>query len=332
MRAHAARTLGAGMLLAVASTLALGCADTGASQNGFGESFRVRNAQFLREPLPGTKRMDGGMSMPAADGGVLPPPRITQALSGSLLIAPGQVGKKFNGFCTNNTYAVGVALDDTSAGHWVLPVGAPDPAMGALSWDITTDFSDAIGPGRHVLYLAAIDEHGAAGEQTMLGFCVRGRIPDNLHACDDKNAPPRAVIALTWDTEVDLDLQVIAPNGVVTDSKHPHTGQRDSTLPPPDDGVLDRDSNASCNIDGLRAESLVWNKSIPHGKYGMYVNLFSACKQAGVNFKVSVYTAAKTKAGSEELRLWYEQAGQLPAVAENGGAARGLFVGEFQFK
>ncbi len=323
MRCQAPTLAGFGLALALASILASGC-DTGETQNGAGQEFRVRNAQFLSTPLPGSKRMDGGMPMHAADGGVSGPPRVSQVLSASLLLAPGQVGKKFNGLCTTNTYTIGVALDDTSAGHWVFPVGTPDPSVGALTWDMVTDFSDAIGPGRHVLYAVAIDEHGVAGEQAMVGFCVRGRVPDNLHACDDANTPPRAVIALTWDTQVDLDLQVIGPNGVVTDSKHPTTGI--------DDGVIDRDSNAMCNIDGLRAESLVWNKSIPHGKYGIYVNMFSACKLAGVSFKVSVYTAAKNKSGSEELHLWYEQAGQMPAIAENGGAARGLFVGEFKFK
>jgi hypothetical protein len=317
----------------LASLAFVGCADTGASQNGASEDFRVRNAQFLAEPLPGTVPPDAGSKPAAADAGDAALPSIIQVLTSNYIVTQGQGGKKFNGFASTNTYAIAVALDDDTRGHWVQPVGGPDPVMGGLTWDLVTDFGDNISPGHHDLHVVAVDKQGRAGEQATLTVCVAGRIPDNLHACDDSRAPPRAVIALTWDTEVDLDLQVIAPNGVLTDAKHPLTGQRDPSAPPPDDGKLDRDSNASCVIDGIRAESLVWKTTMPHGRYGMYVNLFDSCKQPAVRFKLAVYTAVPNRdsKSGQVLKLWFEKSGELTSVAENGGAARGLFVSEFEF-
>ena len=177
----------------------------------------------------------------------------------------------------------------------------------------------------------ALDKDDVGGEQHLLPVCVASRIPDNTHACDDSKLPPRAVIALTWDANADLDLQVVGPGGRLIDAKHPTSAPPDETMPDVV-GSIDRDSNANCIIDGVRAESLVWNDIKPHGRYGIYVNMADACKQPAARFKVEVFTAVSTKSGDVVLKRFYEQGGELLDVSANGDAKLGLFVSEFVFK
>jgi hypothetical protein len=100
---------------------------------------------------------------------------------------------------------------------------------------------------------------------------------------------------------------------------------------PDDAGQLDRDSNSGCVIDGIRHENLVWNKGRPTGRYGIYVNLFDACKQGSVRFEVSVYGAVPDGDGGSHLERFYDQTGELLDIQANGGSALGLFVTEFVF-
>jgi uncharacterized protein YfaP (DUF2135 family) len=178
----------------------------------------------------------------------------------------------------------------------------------------------------------AIGENGQAGAQVGASLCVASRVPDNLHACDPKKAPPQAVISLRWDTNVDLDLQVLTAAGNVVDGKHPTTAPpNDAGVVPADAGQLDRDSNAGCLIDGIRYENLAWNTGHPTGRYGIYVNLFDACKQGSVRFELSVYTAVPDVDGGSRLERFYDQAGELLDIQANGGAGLGLFITEFLF-
>jgi hypothetical protein len=317
----------------VLSLAAVGCDRT--TQIGVGEAFRVRDAQFVRGELPGDEPKD--LPPVAVDGGSdEDPPRITALETFNLDVRQGQGAKAFRGRTSDSAVAVAIALEGVSTGYWVLPVGSTDPATGEYTWEASTDFDISIDPGRHALRVVAIDKSERAGTQLELKVCVRGRVADNGSACSPTRTPPRAVISLSWDANADLDLQVVGPGGQVFDSKRSSgpasgtlgdAGSESSELP-----ALDRDSNAGCVIDAIRTENLSWNEESPSGRYGLYVNLFDACKQAAVRFRVAVYTPReKGSDAGEILEERYARSGELLDLAVNPTSSRGLFLGEYRF-
>jgi hypothetical protein len=316
-----------GPWLACLAALAIGCSGRQFPQ-GPTEGFRVRDAQFMAGALPGSAPSAGGAS--AGAGGGL---RITSALNMTTrVVYQDEAGFSLNSTVSTDTFAIGLAVPDLGSGYWVLPPGPPDPATGDLTWTATCDFGPAIPTGLHDLEAVAIGENGQAGTQVGTSLCVDGRVPDNLRACDPTKKPPQAVISLNWDTNVDLDLEVLTPAGNVVDPKHPTTvPPSDAGIVPVDAGQFDRDSNAGCQIDGIRYENLVWNASRPSGRYGIYVNLFDSCKQPSVRFEVSVYTAVADGDGGSRLERNYHRTGELLDFQANGGTGLGLFVTEFVF-
>jgi hypothetical protein len=317
----------------VAGALACGCADGDPSQIGADELFRVRDAQFVRAPLPGKAPAKGGavIGASAGSGG---PPRVTALMSLNNVVVQGQAGKQFSGRASRSGVALAVALEGVSNGYWVLPLGTLDPPTQELTWSMVSDFDVGIRPGLHDLLVTAVSAHGVAGQQVALtGLCVDGRIPDNLRICNPKRPLPKAVISLQWDANADLDLQVVTPDGQVVDSKHPITATMldDTGMLPDDAGAIDRDSNAGCAIDGIRGEDLVWIDVKPSGRYAIYANLFDSCKQPAVRFRVAIYTAVDDADGGEHLQQWFARGGELLELSANAGTARGLFVTEFNF-
>jgi uncharacterized protein YfaP (DUF2135 family) len=243
----------------------------------------------------------------------------------------GQSNAKYEGRLSAEAVAVGMAVQDLENGYWVRPAGASDPVTKELTWNASIDVSEDVASGKYSVTFVAIDEAGNAGAQVEQTLCVRSRVPDNLNACEPSLDAPNAVISLKWDSNVDLDLQVVDPKGNVIDAKHPTTTPVGDVVDPLA-GVLDLDSNANCVIDGVRYENLVWEKSKPAGRYGMYVNLFSACKQPAVHFEVSVWVAKAVNGAGQTLKKYYSQSGVLTDYQANGGDGRGLFIAEFDFK
>jgi hypothetical protein len=322
-----------GALLLV--SLALGCEQ---NQNlGNDEAFRVRDAQFISGALPGG-RPTSEPPKPAADGGSDEdedaPPSITALETFNLDVQQGQGAKPFRGRASDNASSVALAVPGVSTGHWVLPVGAPDTATGEFTWEAVTDWDVSIEPGRHALRVVAIDDRGRAGTQLELQICVRGKVADNGSACSPSKKPPRAVISLSWDTNVDLDLQVVGPGGKVFDAKHASApGAADAGMDSEEVPALDRDSNPACMLDGVRTENLIWSEDVPEGKYTIYANLFDACKQPAVRFRAAVYTASERDGADagEVLSERYALSGELLDLAVNPTSTRGLFVGEYEF-
>jgi hypothetical protein len=310
---------------------ALGCANGQESTLGPSQPFRVRGAQFMSGALPGTPPEDGGAQV-AEEGG---PPLVTAAELNSSVAIQGQAAKGISGRATGNSQSVGIALDDVGTGYWVVSTKTSDPITGELTWSATVDFDRSIPAGLHPLRFVAFDANGSAGAQVTRKFCVSSLVPDNLNACEPSVAPPEAVISLSWDSNVDLDLQVFTPEGVLVTPKHP------STLPVGDAGVdaapaigalgtIDRDSNANCVVDGIRVENLMFQKEAPEGVYQIFANLFDGCKQPNVRFNVAVYGAAPVD-GGKQLKLYYQRGGELLDSQVNPSADRGLFVTEFSF-
>src|SRR5262249_21741946 len=155
-----------------------------------------------------------------------------------------------------------------------------------------------------------------------------------LNACDHTIPPPQAVLSLHWDTDADLDLVVITPDGKTVDPKHPTTATGTDggvTVDPNVDGVFDHDSNGNCVIDGLRREDLVWQQKPLSGEYYVYTDMFSACGQPAARFTVTLYLAQK-EGDDQYLVPVLTESGELLSSDEDSGATDGLFVTQFQIQ
>lgn len=302
-------------LWALLALLWIGCA---AGDSGNDQAFRVRGGQFFDGTLPGF--LPTGKSDRT--------PRITSFETANLKLRQGQTAKAFSGRADKDTSAIGIALDGVGDGYWVVPVGSIDTTTNELSWSLSADFGQGIFPGRYALRLVAIDAAGVAGDQLLQDLCVVGRVPDNGRACDDDAEPPQVVISLQWDTNADLDLELVAPSGAHLGAKHTSADgeQADAAA------YLDRDSNSACIIDNIRTENLVWNDESPVGKYHVYVNLFDACKQSSVRFSIQVYTAEDPGNGDTSyLVRRMRRTGELLDSAADPRATNPLFITDVTF-
>jgi len=337
--------------------LALGapsCSDGQSNLVPSSEAFTVRGAQFVRGSLPGTPPLPP--SAPAFEPG--DPPRIINfQIQTSLTVTQGQAGKKLPAFLTTNAASVGLALEGVSTGFWVLPTGDIDTTSGTprLTLNATADFGDTVPVGNTHIVGVALDANGVAGPQYQQHICIAGAGPAGASQCPDGAPAPAAAITLTWDTQVDLDLQVMTPDGKLVTSKHPYIDDPDKKQPAdPSKPHIDRDSNPNCALDGVRRESLIWptdpadpaGSEMPSGVYGVYVNLYSACKEQAVHFHVQVMTAVPgppdadagaAGAGGDDAntrveQVWLDKSGELIAVQASPTAPTGLFVTEFNFQ
>lgn len=312
----------------LASLLLLGCGEE-KSLSGLGEPVRVRTGVFREGELPGT---------PPSDAGAPAMPTITSLETASGLVAPGQGAKAYLGRASTTAYSVGVRLAGLGTGWWMVPVGGADPSFGnELTWQFTADFGGDLPPGLHALRFVAIDGAGRGGAQRDVRVCVLPAVPDNLHACDPTIAPPDTVVSLAWDVDADLDLVVVTPEGDVVDGRRPTTAAPGDggVVPPaalndPSTGVLDRNSNGGCHVDRIRRENVVWQGPPRPGVYRVYVNLFDACRQPAVRYRVTVTRrrAPEGDAGAGEQFETVRRDGVLGALAANGGARLGTFVTE----
>jgi hypothetical protein len=237
----------------VAVALALGastsaCAGADAT-DGIAEPIRVWNpgpplelAQFVRGELPG-KRGEEEIE-----------PRVTTGTSvGGPRTHVGATGYRVRGTATDDVASIAMKLEKAGSGYWVIPAGGPDE-NGELQWQVNLDLGASAPPGMQNLLFAALDSGGESGSQYTVDFCVQPPVPDNLNACNKTKEPPFLVISLGWDRPVDLDLRVVTPSGKIVDSKSPSTADEDESgkSDPTAEGVgiIDRDSNHGCQIDG----------------------------------------------------------------------------------
>jgi hypothetical protein len=289
----------------IALALLLGataCDDGTSPRTGLTEPIRVRGGQWV----PG--------DLPEGEAG----PAVLTVNSLDNLIQKGASGKRFSGNAARGATTIAVRFKHIGSGYWITPVGTPDPQIeGALTWEVVVDFAQNIQPGRHPLTFAAVNTAGAFGPSSELPLFVASSVPEG-----------KVVISLAWDSPADLDLHLIAPNGKELDPKHVTTSAADSTdggadALPAGTGVLDRDSNAACIEDGLRAENVVFADAPLPGKYRIRVNMFSACRAAAANFVVTV---------RRDAAIVFVQKGRLLDLdADGGGFGAGLAVGEISF-
>jgi hypothetical protein len=302
------------------------------SGGGAAEPIVVESGQFFSGTLPGSAPIPS-----SDDGGPAGQPTGTQVVDinvGNRVIRPGEAGMSITGHATTDAQTVALRFADLGSGYWVVPVSGPDPTdNGLLTWSITADFAASLPAGRHDLLFAAIDASGESGTQQDLPVCIDTPVPDNLNACDPTRAPPAAVVSVAWDTAVDLDLIVQTPTGAVVGGKNTTTAQAapdgGASTTAPSDGVLDRDSNRNCVIDGIQHEDVVWQSAPPSGTYQVWADLFSACGQSSVRFTVSIWLAEAQPDGTKRLVEHPFAKGELQAQQANAGTGPGLFVGDF---
>jgi hypothetical protein len=332
------RTLfGVGVLAAAA------CSDGQPNPVGTAEPIRVQNAQFFTGPLPGLPPDDGTYE----PGG---PPRVaTMDVKGGYVVA-GTAGKRLPGQVTETSYSVGFGVEAQGSGWWMIGVDDVDTTVNPprLNFNARMDFANDLAQGPLILHVVPLTRSGEAGVQFREPLCIAATGADANAACSIKVAPPAAAITLTWDRPVDLDLQVVAPDGRIVNSKHPMLHEPEDDEPADVNAPhIDRDSNANCQ-DGYRSESLVWptvppadgETELPAGLYQVYVNLFDPCGQPTVNFRVKITsTVALDDAGgagsgsqAEPVeRVLFERGGQFIALQANPAAQKGLFITEYTF-
>jgi len=322
---------------------AASCTNSEDSRTGIDEPLVVKNgktkalAQFIAGKLPGSPPLQADAAAPTGSDLDASVPAVLQASISKYLerfVLQGQTNVVIEGMATLDVSSVAFALEGLGTGYWVLPTSSIDTASEKLNWEILTDFGRGISEGIHYLNVVGIGGTGNAGTIQSQKICIAGRLFDGYQGCLPNPKPPAAAISLSWDTNVDLDLQVVAPDGRVIEPKNPLTVDLDAgvTTIPSDAGGIDRDSNASCVTDGVRMEDLVWMSTAPKGRYAIYVNLFDACKQPVVHFNVNVYTSVDNADAGKQLKSWYSQDGMLLDFQANGGASRGLFITEFDFQ
>jgi hypothetical protein len=301
-------------LFMVGLLAAVGCAGERAPA-AYGEPIKVRTAVFKEGALP---------------AGVVGP-RVTLVELVSGLVRAGQSGKAVGGRTTTDAVAIAVAFEGAGSGYWLQPTGLPDPTRnGELSFDMTIDVAPDAPTGNRRLLFAAVDANGVAGPQFSSALCVAGDVPDNLNACAPALPPPAAVISLSWYGVADLDLEVTTPDGRVVNRRHPSTAPKGaSAATVADGGVLDNDAQGGCRPQGAQRENLIFQSAPPVGAYQIRVNLFDACGAANAAFDVTLYTSEPTGEKTSRLVERERKNGLLLARQANGGAAPGLYLGDF---
>jgi hypothetical protein len=208
------------------------------------------------------------------------------------------------------------AKDDV--GYWVVSPDVVDPLLPdqldfAAKVVLSAFVTDPID-----IELRAVTVEGAVGPVTTLTLS-----PEALPVPMGK-----VVVSLSWDTQADLDLRVVDPNGVEVWSKKinsytppppPNRGQPDDYL---NGGILDFDSNAGCVIDGRRQENIVWQKTAPPGVYLIRVDTFSLCSQPAARWHVT--------AQIDGAQVYESRGESLPSDTRfDHGPGAGLYVGNF---
>jgi uncharacterized protein YfaP (DUF2135 family) len=186
-------------------------------------------------------------------------------------VTPGSENQPLLGALDPAATAVAVRLVG-DRGYYVVPAGVPaTEAPTEPTFKAALSFSRALAPGARTLEVRAVDasqRFGAPATQTL--------------SVTEPPAPAGAlVISLKWDTNADLDLHVIDPNGLEIWS-----GQMSG-----DGGQLDFDSNSGCIIDGRNQENVIFGTQAPPGPYVVRVDTFSLCGQPYAGWEVHVTAA-----------------------------------------
>lgn len=291
--------------------LACLCACTGEveQQLGLFEPIRVPEGEFIEDAIP------GGASS-----------EVTSIETASGILVVGQQQRLLAGRTTEDAHAIAIRFAGLGSGWWVRPVQDLDPVFpGERDFLLRYDVGAGVPPGAHTLELAAVDESGRRGPAFELDVCVQDdAVPDNLNACDPTIKPPAAIVALTWDRDVDLDLVIETPDGRRIAHKTPTGGADDPE--DPSVGRLVRDSNAGCQRDGRNSEAVVWQEDPAEGTYLVYADLFEACGEPGALLSLTVHRRVDHDDGTWSLEETARTTGAVTDLQASGGAGPPLYI------
>ena len=130
-------------------------------------------------------------------------------------------------------------------------------------------------------------------------------------------------VSATWDTEADVDLHVVGPDG-----NEIYYGNRSAS-----GGQLDLDANAACSTSNIYQENIGWAKgAAPRGTYTVRLDYWSSCGVDITNYVVTVSLRPGTPVipgtpGAEVLTY----TGSFTGDGTNGGAGDGRFITRFTF-
>jgi hypothetical protein len=263
--------------------IACACSSGVQADSGVDAAIQVAGAQFVRGPMP-----EGGR------GG----PSVIQVSLVNNNLWPGLTNDPITGALGPTATAVALGLMG-DAGYWVLVAGTPDVATpGDPSFAGSLAFSPAIQLGTYTLVVRAVDgsgQFGPASEETLVAEA----------SPTDPPAAGALVVTLTWDTESNLNLHVVDPDGVDLYWDNPSTQLPPSTSASDGGsyGYIDYDSNANCVIDGLRREDAIWPTAPPRGPYTARVDAASLCGQPMANWEVRVLLDGQTVGQSRGIAL-----------------------------
>jgi hypothetical protein len=303
---------------------ALGCSSQ-SSTKGYEEPVRVIGGQFVPGPMPGLPPVAPN------SGETEVSPRVTVAQNAGGKFEFGDPKRDISGRATDDALSVAFGFEGLGSGYWLVPVRGRDTSNpGEFTFGFSAEYSRSIPAGIQRVLFAAINSNEAAGTQYDVEFCMSSEVPDNGNACNPFAEPPSLVVSLDWDRDVDLDLQVFTPSGVLVDTKHRSTAANEDETDEPGVGTLGIDSNAGCVIDGHRRENLVFDEAPPSGTYYVYANLFEACGQDSVRFNLTLNTPFEdAETGEFEQKETFKTSGILSAAQANGGSNVGLYLTKF---
>jgi hypothetical protein len=255
------------MRICIALLLVAGCGAT--NDPGLRAFVRIPGAQFV----PG--------AMPSDTSG----PAVSSANTTSTLVIVGRTTSVV-GLVPRPTQAVALGRVG-DPGYWIIQPGAPDLMLGdQLSFSARMQVSPDTPVGDLPLEFRAVSPDGHYGPPSLV----------HVTAATTSTPPPAGtlVVSLFWDSESDLDLHVVEPDGVEIWARkiNSWTPPPPGVLPDPNawksGGILDFDSNSQCAIDGRRNENVYWQQTPPSGHYVARVDAYSLCGQIESNWSVSV--------------------------------------------
>jgi len=306
-------------------TLMLAAACSGESgTRGLDQPLWVAGGAFKDGELPGAPPRDA-----AASGGDRKL-TLTTIETNNTVLHPGQTGKRISGRATDDGYAVALRFEGQGDGYWVKPLGETDSAYpGELGFRVDLELAADLPLGTQRLLFTVIDRDGRAGRQQALSVCVTSRFDRLLHACDDSQKPPAAVVSLLWGSAADLDLIVRTPDGEIVDGQHPttRTGDEVADTDPSLQATLYADRGPSCQAGSAQREDLVWPEDVPPGRYQVFVSLFDACGEPATHFEVEAFARSSRADETYRFRAATDPVrGELLASQASGGRDDGILI------
>jgi hypothetical protein len=250
------------------------------------------------------------------------------------VVTQGNGNIAYTGLATPDAWAVAIGFGSLGSGHWVVPVDGPDVTLDNNQlFDFVLDFTPEVPPGFQTIEVVAIAADNQPGPLYETRVCVVTDAASNtLTACNPESPPPNAVVSLEWNTNVDLDLLVLTPDGKLVTPKAPTTAWTEGGVVPSEDvadpqvGRISRDSNADCRIDGIRVESLVFEGEPPPGEYRFYASLSRTCGEPSVTWQLSLTQRVDAGDGNHDVQRTLLARGALLPVHADGGASLGTFI------